>query len=93
MSRPPRATPNGKQFRGTARGGYAGLAQLDSASSGWLIFNTLCRIGGIHGVTGDSDALGAGSNQIEPSDYRVDRAGFVIRSAVQMARHEATYGS
>jgi hypothetical protein len=29
----------------------------------------------------------------EPSDYRVDRAGFVIRSAVQMTRHEATYGS
>jgi hypothetical protein len=31
-------------------------------------------------------------NQAEPSDYRVDQAGFVIGSAVRMARHEATYG-
>ncbi len=56
-------------------------------------FNTLWCTGGIHGVNGDRDALGAESNQVEPSDCHVNQAGSVIHSAVHMARHEATYNS
>jgi hypothetical protein len=81
------------QFQGTGRDRHAGLGQLDSAPSEWLIFNTLWCTGGIHGVNGDRDPLGLEGNQVDLSDYRVNRAGSVIHSAVHMARHEATYDS